>query len=124
MAEDNAINRLVAVRLLQKAGHRVSVAGDGLEAVAALKRDAFDLVLMDVQMPNLDGFAATAQIRAAEKTTGRHIPIVALTAHAINGDCERCLDAGMDGYIPKPFEDEDFFAAISAAVTGAVAPCR
>ena len=122
LAEDNAINRLVAVRVLEKAGHTVAVAVDGQEAVAALNRDAFDVVLMDVQMPSLDGFAATALIRATEKTTGEHVPIVAMTAHAMNGDRERCLEAGMDGYVPKPFEDEDLFSAIWAAVGAAEQP--
>ncbi|HEY1784575.1 MAG TPA: response regulator, partial [Pirellulales bacterium] len=120
LAEDNAINRLVAVRVLEKAGHNIAVAVDGQEAVAALKRESFDLVLMDVQMPSMDGFAATALIRAKEKTTGGHIPIVAMTAHTMKGDRERCLEAGMDAYVPKPFEEEELFSAMSAAVGAAL----
>jgi CheY-like chemotaxis protein len=116
LAEDNAINRLVAIHVLKRAGHQVVVAVDGQDALAALKREAFDLVLMDVQMPSMDGFAATALIRAEEKTTGQHIPIVAMTAHALKGDRERCLEAGMDAYVPKPFDDADLFSAMSAAV--------
>ncbi|HEX4147129.1 MAG TPA: response regulator [Pirellulales bacterium] len=119
LAEDNPINRLVAVRVLEKAGHRIKVAVDGQEAVAALRHESFDLVLMDVQMPSMDGFAATALIRAKEKSTGEHIPIVAMTAHTMNGDRERCLDAGMDAYVPKPFEEEELFSAMWAAVGAA-----
>jgi signal transduction histidine kinase/CheY-like chemotaxis protein len=119
LAEDNPINRLVAVQVLKKAGHSVVVAVDGQEAVAALKQQTFDLVLMDVQMPSMDGFAATALIRAEEKKTGQHIPIVAMTAHALKGDRERCLESGMDGYVPKPFEDVALFTAMRDALDGA-----
>jgi CheY-like chemotaxis protein len=96
------VNRKVAQRLLEKAGHTVTVAVDGVEAVAAYQAREFDLVLMDIQMPGLDGFAATAAIRAAEARNGKHIPIVAMTAHAMKGDQERCLAAGMDRYVAKP----------------------
>jgi PAS domain S-box-containing protein len=104
VAEDNAVNQQVAVGMLARAGHRAVVAGNGREALALLEREAFDLVLMDVQMPELDGFLTTAAIREREKATGGHLPIVALTAHAMKGDAERCLAAGMDAYLAKPLE--------------------
>jgi signal transduction histidine kinase/CheY-like chemotaxis protein len=109
VAEDNPVNRLVAVRTLEKRGHTVVVAVDGREAVAAAGRDSFDVILMDVQMPALDGLEATALIRKAEAGTGRHVPIVALTAHAMSEDRERCLNAGMDEYLVKPFNAKDLF---------------
>ena len=104
VAEDNAVNQLVAVGMLERAGHRAVVAGNGREALALLERESFDLVLMDVQMPELDGFETTAAIREREKASGGHLPIVALTAHAMKGDAERCLAAGMDAYLTKPLE--------------------
>jgi CheY-like chemotaxis protein len=116
LAEDNHVNQILAVRLLEKRGHRVEVAGDGREAVEKLKTADFDLVLMDVQMPVMGGFEATAAVRAMEKGTGRHIPIVALTAHAVKGDRERCLAAGMDGYIGKPIHPEELFQQIEALI--------
>jgi two-component system sensor histidine kinase/response regulator len=115
VAEDNAVNQLLAKRTLEKAGHSVVVASNGAEAVAALNREMFDLVLMDVQMPVLDGFGATAQIREQEQKTGHHQSIVAMTAHALKGDRERCLAAGMDGYVSKPLRNSELFAAIEAA---------
>ena len=90
----------------------VTVAGDGREALAALEKDNFDVVLMDIQMPEMDGFEATAAIRTEEKYSGRHIPIIAMTANALKGDQERCLEAGMDGYIAKPIRTKELFAAI------------
>jgi len=102
LTEDNAVNQRLAMRILEKAGHRVELAGNGLEALAALERSEFDVVMMDVQMPEMDGFEATAEIRNREKGTGRHIPIIAMTAHAMTGDRERCLERGMDDYISKP----------------------
>ena len=107
LAEDNPVNQRVACRILEKDGHRVVIAGNGREAVKALARQEFDLVLMDVQMPEMDGFEATAAIRAGEKQSGLHIPIVAMTAHAMTGDRERCLAAGMDAYLSKPIHARD-----------------
>ena len=106
LAEDNAVNRLVAVRLLERQGHSVAVACDGRQAVDALEREQFDLALLDVQMPELDGFEVAAAVRAREEGTGRRLPLVALTAHAMQGDRERCLDAGMDDYVTKPIQME------------------
>ena len=116
VAEDNAVNQLLAVRILEKAGHKVTVADNGEEALAAIGREHFDLVMMDVQMPVIDGFTATAEIRAREKTTGGHLPIVAMTANAMKGDREKCLEVGMDGYVAKPIRTQELFAAISDAM--------
>ena len=112
LAEDNPVNQRLAVRLLEKWGHIVGVAGDGKEALGFLENQPFDLVLMDVQMPEMDGLEAAAAIRQREKATGAHIPIIALTAHAMKGDRERCLEAGMDDYVSKPLQTEDLFRAI------------
>ena len=112
VAEDNAVNQRLAARLLEKHGHTAVVAGDGREAVAAAEATRFDLILMDVQMPEMDGYEATAAIRAREAQTGTHTPIIAMTAHAMKGDRERCLDAGMDGYITKPLQLSELLAAI------------
>jgi PAS domain S-box-containing protein len=116
LAEDNAVNQKVAVRILEKRGHCVVVANNGKEALAALKQHAFDLVLMDVQMPEMGGFEATARVRAGEQGTGRHVPIIALTAHAMTGDRERCLEAGMDAYVAKPIQPKELFQAIESLV--------
>jgi CheY-like chemotaxis protein len=102
VAEDNPVNQRLAVRLLEKRGHRVQVAVNGREALQALDRDEFDLVLMDVQMPEMDGVEATAAIREKEKGSGLHLPIIALTANAMKGDREKYLASGMDGYLAKP----------------------
>jgi signal transduction histidine kinase/DNA-binding response OmpR family regulator len=107
LVEDNAVNRLLATRLLEKRGHRVVVAENGREALDALENESYDLVFMDVQMPEMDGIEATVAIRGREKTNGKHQPIVALTAHAMKGDHERCLDAGMDGYLSKPIRPQE-----------------
>jgi len=107
LVEDNAVNQLLAVRLLEKGGHAVAVAGNGKEALATLKKQSFDLILMDVQMPEMDGFEATAAIRDLEKESGKHSPIIAMTAHSMAGDKERCLEAGMDDYISKPIRPEE-----------------
>ena len=101
------------MRLLEKQGHTVIVANDGREALAALAQQSFDLVLMDAQMPEMDGFAATAAIRQQEQQTGAHLPIIALTAHAMKGDAERCLAAGMDAYVSKPLHIEVLSATIA-----------
>lgn len=113
LAEDNAVNRMLAVRLLEKAGHTVDVAGTGREALAALERAQFDLVMMDVQMPEMDGVTATAAIRERERSSGVHVPILALTAHAMSGDRERCLAAGMDDYLSKPLQPKALFDTIA-----------
>src|SRR5262249_50174489 len=99
LAEDNAVNQTLAVHLLRRRGHEVIVAEDGLQALAAYDAEPFDLVLMDVQMPNLGGFEATALIRQREQSTGRHIPIIAMTARAMKGNREECLAAGFDEYL-------------------------
>jgi CheY-like chemotaxis protein len=117
LAEDNVVNQTLAVRMLEKRGHRVEVVGTGKAALAVLAQRSFDLVLMDVQMPELDGFEATAAIRARERDSGDHLPIIAMTAHAMKGDQERCLAAGMDGYVAKPMKAEDLFAAIDRLLT-------
>jgi two-component system, sensor histidine kinase and response regulator len=101
------VNQRLAKRLLEKSGHTVYVAAHGREALALLDREAVDIVLMDLQMPEMDGFEATAEIRASEKLYGGHLPIVALTAHALTGDRENCLANGMDGYLAKPYSSED-----------------
>jgi CheY-like chemotaxis protein len=119
VAEDNPINQKLIVRLLQKEGHAVSVANNGEEALAAVARQEFDLVLMDVQMPVIDGFEATAEIRRQELESGRRQPIVALTAHAMRGDREKCLEAGMDGYVAKPIRQDELLIAMAAAVGAA-----
>jgi two-component system, sensor histidine kinase and response regulator len=102
LTEDNAVNQRVALRILEKGGHRVAIAENGRVALRMLEEQPFDLILMDVQMPEMDGFEATALIREKEKRSGQHIPIIAMTAHAMAGDRERCLAAGMDNYISKP----------------------
>jgi PAS domain S-box-containing protein len=107
LAEDNLVNQRLAVRLLEKRGHRVVVAANGLEALQALEKESFDLVLMDVQMPEMDGLEATAILREKEKGTGVHQAVVALTAHAMKGDREKCLAAGMDGYLTKPIRPQE-----------------
>ncbi len=113
VAEDNAVNQMVAVGLLERAGHRAVVAQNGREALALLEHEAFDLVLMDVQMPELDGLETTAAIREREKSTGAHLPIVAVTAHAMKGDAERCLAAGMDAYLAKPLDARELRATLA-----------
>jgi len=112
LAEDNAVNQRVAVRLLEKEGHMVVVAGDGAKALEALETTQFDLILMDVQMPVMDGVEATAAIRERERNNGAHIPIVAMTAHAMSGDRQRFLSMGMDGYVSKPIRSRDLYDAI------------
>jgi PAS domain S-box-containing protein len=114
LAEDNLVSRAVATRFLEKQGYTVEVATDGREALTKVRGGNFDLVLMDVQMPEIDGFEATRAIREMEKTKGGHIHIIAMTAHALKGDRERCLSSGMDGYISKPFRPEELLSEIEA----------
>jgi CheY-like chemotaxis protein len=112
LAEDNKVNQTLAIRLLEKRGYAVVVAQTGNEALAAWTSEPFDLILMDVQMPEMDGFEATAAIRAAERSKNGHTPIIAMTANAMVGDRQRCLDAGMDGYISKPIQAQTLYEAI------------
>jgi PAS domain S-box-containing protein len=116
LAEDNTVNQTLAVRLLEKRGYSVIVASDGRAAVEAFEKDQFDVVLMDIQMPGMDGFEATAAIREKEKLTGGHIPIIAMTAHALKGDQERCLSAGMDSYLSKPIRTSELFSRIESVL--------
>ena len=113
LVEDNATNQMLAVALLEKAGHSVETASNGKEALDVLTKRSFDVVLMDVQMPEMDGFEAAARIREKERCTTEHIPIVAMTAHAMKGDRERCLAAGMDGYVTKPVQAGDLYQALA-----------
>jgi PAS domain S-box-containing protein len=113
LVEDNAINQVLAARLLEKRGHSVIVAGNGKEALAALEKQSFDLVFMDIQMPEMDGFEATAAIRAKEKISGNHLAVVAMTAHAMVGDRERCLAAGMDDYLTKPIRPDQLTSLLA-----------
>ena len=116
LAEDNVVNQVLASRLLEKRGHSVVVASNGREALEELEKQKFDLVVMDVSMPEMDGFEAAAAIRGKERVTGTHIPIVAMTAHAMKGDRERCLAAGMDAYISKPIQPNELYQAIKTVL--------
>ncbi len=116
LAEDIAVNQKVATRLLEKHGHTVVIASNGEEALATFDRQPFDLILMDMHMPVMGGIEATARIREKERGAGEHIPIVALTARAMKGDREKCIEAGMDGYVSKPIESEDLFRTIYSLV--------
>jgi len=122
LAEDSPINQKLAVRLLSRRGHEITVVGNGNQAIKAFQDSEFDIILMDVQMPELDGFGATAEIRALEAGTDKHIPIVALTAHAMAGDESRCLEAGMDAYVSKPFRPEELFVAVEQLARGDLHP--
>ncbi len=117
LTEDNAVNQRLASRLLEKEGHVVVVADDGAKALKACKENTFDLILMDVQMPVLDGMEATAAIRQTEQSTGQHVPIIAMTAHAMAGDRQRFLKAGMDGYVSKPIHSRDLLEAIESVLS-------
>jgi two-component system sensor histidine kinase/response regulator len=117
LVEDNAVHRIVATAILRQNGHRLAHAADGVEAVEISSRESFDLILMDVQMPEMDGFEAARRIRQAELETGRHTPIVAVTAHAMDGDRERCLEAGMDDYLSKPLKKADILALLRQIAT-------
>ncbi len=118
LAEDSVVNQKLAVRLLEKHGHRMTVANNGRLAVEAVKSHPYDVVLMDVQMPEMDGLQATAAIRQWEQETGRHLKIVAMTAHAMKGDRERCLDAGMDEYVSKPIQPSKLFGVLGRLWAG------
>ena len=122
LAEDNAVNQTLAVRLLEKRGYWVTVAPNGQAAVEAFQTGGFELVLMDIQMPGMDGFEATAAIREREKLIGGHIPIVAMTAHALVGDQERCIASGMDGYISKPIRTSEMFGTIERMLSDKLKP--
>ncbi len=121
LAEDNVVNQKVALRLLEKQGHHAMLAVNGNEVLQLLAKHTFDLVLMDVQMPEMGGFEATGEIRAREALTGRHLPIVAMTAHAMKGDRERCLAAGMDEYLAKPIQGPQLGAKIEEVMARHVA---
>jgi len=113
LAEDNPVNQTLAIRILERLGHKVQVVTTGKEAIGLAQAEEFDLILMDVQMPEMDGLEATTAIRAAEAGTGKHVPIVAMTAHAMKGDREKCLSAGMDGYLSKPIRIAELKQALS-----------
>jgi signal transduction histidine kinase/CheY-like chemotaxis protein len=116
LVEDNRVNQIVALRLLEKRGFHCLVAGNGREALAILAEASVNLVLMDIQMPEMDGYEATRCIRELERRTGAHVPILAMTAHATSADRDACLLAGMDGYIAKPVKSDRLYAAIDAAL--------
>jgi PAS domain S-box-containing protein len=121
VVEDNRVNQEVVIRMLRKQGHFFTLAQDGLEALEALARETFAAVLMDVQMPGMDGWEATRQIRAREAGSGRHVPIIAMTAHVLKGDRERCLNAGMDAYLPKPIDLQALSRLLAEVVPATVA---
>ena len=116
LAEDSLVNQKLAIGLMEKHGHSVVVANNGKEAIAALASDQFDVVLMDVEMPEMDGLEATAVIRVKERQTGKHVPIIAMTAHAMKGDRERCLEAGMDDYVSKPIRAQQLFDTLRSVL--------
>jgi len=122
LAEDSLVNQKLVTALLERQGHRVVAANNGKEAVAAFRAQPFDLVLMDIQMPEMDGLETTAAIRVAEKQAGTHVPILAMTAHAMQGDRERCLEAGMDEYLAKPIRARRLFEMIESVLGSAVVP--
>jgi CheY-like chemotaxis protein/HPt (histidine-containing phosphotransfer) domain-containing protein len=122
VAEDNVVNQKLVSRLLEKRGHHVMVVDNGHDALTILEAQPFDVVLMDVQMPEMDGFEATAAIRAREQGPGQRLPVIAMTAHALQGDREKCLEAGMDGYIAKPIQAQQLFDAIESAVPSLAPP--
>ena len=115
LVEDGFINREVAIGFLELGNHQVSTAENGIEALGILEAESFDVILMDLEMPEMDGLETTRAIRRIEDGTDQHVPIIAMTAHAVDGYRERCRVAGMDGYLTKPICPEDLFAALSAA---------
>ena len=124
LAEDNVVNQRVAIGMLEKAGHVVTLAENGRIALEKLDAGTFDLVLMDMQMPEMGGAEAIAAIRGREQATGTHIPIISLTAHALKGDRERCLDTGADGYVSKPIAPAALFGEIERVMAGAAIRLR
>jgi len=121
LAEDNRVNQLLAVRMLEKQGHKVVAVQNGREALDAISSDTFDVALIDVQMPDMNGLEAARLIREKELETGKsRLPLVALTAHAMTGDRERCLAAGMDGYVSKPINPRQLFAVIREVTASAL----
>ena len=118
LAEDNVVNQKLAVWILKKRGHSVTVAANGQEALDAIAMEQFDVVLMDVQMPKMNGLEATGIIRQNEQTTFKHMPIIAMTALAMKGDRERCLEAGMDEYISKPIQPDQIFQTLDRLLAG------
>jgi CheY-like chemotaxis protein len=124
LVEDHPVNQRLARKLLEKWGHTVLVAANGRKALEAIERNNFDLVIMDVQMPEMNGLEASRQIRAQEKGTGAHLPIIAMTAHAMKGDREQCLAAGMDAYVTKPIDPDLLFRTIEGAASDKVVPIR
>jgi CheY-like chemotaxis protein len=112
LTEDNAFNQMLVIRTLEKRGHIVVVANNGKEALSAMEKKSFDLVLMAIQMPKMDGFEATKIIRDKERETGQHIPVFAMCTHAMKGNIDKCLEAGMDGYVSKPIKAEELFKVI------------
>jgi PAS domain S-box-containing protein len=116
LVEDNVINQKLGLRILENSGHKAKLANNGLEALKAVEKGRYDVILMDVQMPEMDGFQATAEIRKREAKTGTHTPIIAMTAHAMKGDKERCLEAGMDDYVSKPIKPDELIRAIQKAL--------
>jgi signal transduction histidine kinase/CheY-like chemotaxis protein len=124
VAEDNPVNQKLAIVLLERAGHQVSLAVNGAEAVTRWRETDFDLILMDVQMPELDGLEATRQIRREEQTTRRHVPIVAVTAHSMTGDRERCFEAGMDDYLSKPIQRQELLGVLARQAGNRVTDSR
>jgi CheY-like chemotaxis protein len=122
LAEDNTVNQTLAIHILEKRGHTIVLAETGRQALDILERQSFDLVLMDVQMPEMDGIEATAAIRERERHRGQRIPIIAMTAHAMAGDKQRCLDSGMDGYVSKPIKTKELLDAINKFTPGSRAP--
>ena len=116
VTEDNRVNQVLAQRILEKQGHTVVLAESGSEALRAVEKESFDVVLMDIQMPDMDGLTATSKIRERERATGKRVPIIAMTAYAMKGDRERCLDAGMDGYITKPIRQDLLLATIQEQI--------
>jgi len=118
VAEDNPVNQLLVTRLLEKRGHSVKLVGNGKLALEAIEEDSYDLVLMDVQMPEMDGIEATGALRKREVSFGTHLTVVGVTAHAMKGDRERCLEAGMDGYLSKPIRAQELDELLARHLAG------